>query len=138
MRNGHFERLRTILLDRGVSTRYADRLIAELQDHYTDAEAERLAAGESPAAAGLTACELLGADAAIAAQVLARPELRGHCSGLRAALRPMLATLVVNEAVAWPGFSTPAVARWGASITFGSIVTFALLLLMAQTTALGV
>jgi hypothetical protein len=138
VRDRHFEQLRTILYDRGVCARYANRLVAELEDHYADAEAEQLAAGCSRDEARLTLTEQLGPSAAIAAEVLAHPELRGRCCGLRAVLRPMFSMLASTDRTTWDGVATaPAIARWSASITFGSMVTCALLLAMAQTMALG-
>lgn len=137
MRDSHFEQLRAILVDRGISARYADRLIVELEDHYFDVEAERLAAGDGRADAASTARESLGSDASIAAQVLSRPELSGRCCGIRLALRPIALALIAGS---WGGGATlaaPAIARWGASIAFGSMVTVALLFAMARTMAVG-
>lgn len=135
MRERRFQRLRTMLADRGVSARYAERLVAELNDHYHDIEAERLVAGESPARAAREARRALGAEAAIGALVLARPELHGCGCGLRAAWRVVLAHAGRGE----PGLAMagPALARWGASIAFGTLLTVAWLLGMAHALTLG-
>lgn len=133
-----FSALRRGLYERGIASRYAQRLVAELREHRIDLEAERLAAGDSRAAAALHAKQRLGRDTAIVAQVLARPELRGRWAGVRAAVRPLQPLGTVSGH--WPdgGLAAPAIARWTASVSLGSLATVATLFALARTIAVGV
>jgi hypothetical protein len=70
------EGLKLELLRGGVSRVYVERTMLELNDHYEDLERAALAAGLSSAEAARAAREQLGDEAALAAAVLARPELR--------------------------------------------------------------
>jgi hypothetical protein len=58
------------------SHRHVRRTLAELRDHFDDAVREGQSKGLSPDAAAQAARERLGSEEAIAASVLARPELR--------------------------------------------------------------
>jgi hypothetical protein len=138
VRDRRFERLEAILLGRGVASGYAERLIAELDDHCCDLESEHRAAGESASAAASMARDSLGSDLAIVEQVLVRPELRGRWSAIRAALRPLTAVLPLEPLALGGAVAGPALARWGVSITFGALLTVALLFAMARTVAIGV
>ena len=135
MRDTRFERLQTALLDRGVPARYAERLIAELDDHYHDLESERRAAGDSRRLAASRARRSLGSDRSIIAQVVARPELRGRWFGIRAALRLACASA---ESMPFGMSEGAAIARWSASISLGMLMTVATLLVLARTVAIGV
>jgi len=133
-----FGALRQALYEQGVAAGYADRLVTELREHRFDLEAEGLAVGESPCKAALAAKQRLGSEAAIVAQVLVRPELRGTWSSLRAALRP-LQLAFASGGTQWPAgtIAAPAVARWMASVSLGTLVTVAILFALAQTTVIG-
>lgn len=133
-----FGALRQALYEQGVAAGYADRLVTELREHRRDLEAESLAVGNSPSKAALCAKQRLGSEAAIVAQVLARPELRGPWSSLRAALRPLQLAFASGE-TQWPAgmIAAPAVARWTASVSLGTLITIAMLFALAQTTAIG-
>ena len=138
MPDGDFSALRRNLYERGVAAGYADRLIAELREHRIDLEAERLAAGDSRSAAALRAGQRLGSEAAIAAQVLARPELRGHWSSLRALLRQLQPLDAVGAQWSGSAVAAPVIARWTASVSLGSLMTVATLFALARTITLGV
>jgi hypothetical protein len=136
MHERYFERLRTKLAERGISARYIDRLVAELEDHYADAAAERRGGAHAPMAQGWCR-DRLGNEAAIVSQVLARPELRGRFCSFRAATRLLLARsaeVVVRDAIV----AESPIMRWSASIASGTMITAALLLLMAQSITLSV
>ena len=75
MPSGQFESLRLELLTGGVTPAYVERTIAELRDHFEELECAARAAGRSAEEAAAAAAEALGAEATIAAAVLARPEL---------------------------------------------------------------
>lgn len=70
------EALKLELLRGGVSRVYVERTLLELHDHYEDLEQAAIAAGLSSAEAARAAREQLGDESAIAAAVLARPELK--------------------------------------------------------------
>ena len=132
-----FSALRQGLYEQGVATGYAERLVAELREHRVDLEAERLAAGDPRAEAAVRARQQLGSDAAIVAQVLARPELRGRWSSLRAALRPLQAIGVAAFMGRAALVAAPALARWTASISLGALATVVMLFALARTIAIG-
>ena len=71
-----FENLRERLLTGGVAPRHVHRTLAELSDHFDDAVREGEATGMNSASAAELAWARLGREDAIAASVLARPELR--------------------------------------------------------------
>ena len=116
-----FDNLRDYLLTSGMSQRYVRRAVAELEDHCVDAAAER-PDGAHAAGDRDWIRDRLGHEAAIVAEVLARPAIRGRFCGLRLALHQG----IVAEAP---------VMRWSASIASGAIITAALLLVMAQSIA---
>lgn len=124
----YFARLRLKLAEQGVSARYIDRLVGELEDHVEDALAERRGDRVKQSSdAWLT--ERFGSDAVIVAQVVAREELRGRLCGLRIALRQVgAAQALAADGALW----MPTLMRWSASITCGSFVTAALLFAMAR------
>lgn len=132
-----FSTLRQGLYEQGVATGYAGRLVAELREHRADLEAERLAAGDSRAEAAVRARQRLGSDAAIVAQVLARPELHGRWSSLRAALRLLPCIGVTDVHGSGGAVAAPALARWTASISLGALATVVMLFALARTIAIG-
>jgi hypothetical protein len=126
------ERLAAGLLAKGLPRDYAQRLLAELEDHFIDLEQEHRLAGCSPQAAATGAWRTLGTDDVILAQVLARPELsRRHAGWLGEPSRP-----IALPAGAYA--DGHAIARWGASISLGGVLTASMLLLLANTIASGV
>ncbi len=133
-----FSALRRSLYERGVATGYAERLVAELREHRVDLEAERLAAGDTRSEAVARARQRLGSDAAIAAQVLVRPELRGRWSSVRAALRPLLPVNALGAHRSVEPAAAPAIARWTASVSLGSLLTVAMLFALAQSITTGI
>lgn len=141
MRDRSFAALRQALYEQGIAAGYAQRLVTELREHRLDLEADCLASGDSRARAALQARQRLGSDAAIVAQVLARRELRGTWSSLRAALRPLQLAFAGDEPQ-WPAGAgvvcVPAIARWTASISLGALVTVAMLFALARTIVIGV
>jgi hypothetical protein len=75
MREGQFESLRLELLRRGVTPAYVERTVLELEEHYSDLENAALASGVGADEAARLASATLGDERAIAAAVLAHPEL---------------------------------------------------------------
>ena len=76
MREVDFTSLKERFLRGGVAPKHARRTIAELRDHHTDLFAEAFARGCSLEEAGREASIRLGDEDALAAAVIARPELR--------------------------------------------------------------
>ncbi len=120
-----------------MSSAYISRLLAELDDHYADLEQDERASGREPAAAAAAALRRLGPPETIAAEVLAKPELRSwpyRWPWLVSLLRPIMVLLLLPSlpilACADRG---PAIARWSVSISLGAVLTGGLLLAMAQT-----
>jgi hypothetical protein len=120
MADGQFESLRLELLRRGVSPLYVERTVVELTDHYADLENAGLAAGLGAEEAARSARVALGNDRAIAAAVLARPELMSFSSRY-----PRLAQCL-HSAAEWgslPGLPVlfciehrPELARWSLAV----------------------
>ena len=133
----YFERLRLKLAEQGVSARYIDRLVAELEDHCADVRAERSSALDDPAT-GCWIVDRLGDESVIAAQVTTRPELRGRLGGVRAVLWPYQAQWAAVAAGYGDALAGSLVMRWSASIACGTMLTAALLLAMAQSLAINV
>ena len=128
--------LTTSLRDGGVSSAYINRLVAELDDHYADLELEERATGREPAAAAVEALRRLGRQDTIAAEVLAKPELRSwpyRWPWIVRLLRPVLLLLLLPAVpvLACSGRG-PAIARWSVSISLGVVLTGGLLLAMAE------
>jgi len=76
MHESDFNSLKDALLRGGVAPRHVRRTIAELRDHHTDLFAEAFARGCSVENAEREASMRLGDHDSLAAQILARPELR--------------------------------------------------------------
>lgn len=128
--------LKTSLCAGGVSPAYISRLLAELDDHYADLEREERATGREPAVASVEALRRLGQQDAIAAEVLAKPELRSwpeRWPWIVSLLRPVLLLLLLPAlpVLACAGRG-PAIARWSVSISRAALLTGGLLLAMAR------
>src|SRR5690606_16062059 len=134
MRDGRFERLRLELLNAGIAPAYVERAVRELTDHFEDLEAAAREAGHGPAEAARWAEHALGSEEAIAATLLARPELRTWYERwprttlcLRALACVGMLPLVP---IAFCFDRGAAIARWGASVALAMLVTASLLLSM--------
>src|ERR1700748_1601694 len=91
-----FEALRETLLRGGIAPRHVRRYVRELADHLDDLAAAERAAGRDEEAALLAAQARLGGDDALAAAMLARPELKSWAAKapwLVFGLVPPLATM---------------------------------------------
>jgi hypothetical protein len=113
------------LLRSGVAPYYVERTVIELEEHHADLESAALARGSSADEAARTADAALGDERAIAAAILARPELLtfstrhprvAHCLHSAAAIGalPGLPLLYCLE-------HRPALTRW--SVAFGGATT---------------
>ena len=120
MRDEPFESLRLELLRSGVTPVYVERTILELAEHYTDLESAALAAGLGADEAARAARVTLGDERAIAAAILAHPELLtfstrhprvAHClqSAVAIGTLPGLPLMFCIE-------HRPQLARWAAAV----------------------
>jgi len=120
MPDERFESLRLELLRSGVTPVYVERTILELAEHYTDLETAALASGLDADEAARVARSTLGDERAIAAAVLAHPELLSFSTRY-----PRVAHCLQSAAAigALPGMPLmfciehrPQLARWAAAI----------------------
>jgi hypothetical protein len=120
MRDEPFESLRLELLRSGVTPVYVERTILELAEHYTDLKSAALAAGLGADEAARAARATLGDERAIAAAILAHPELLtfstrhprvAHClqSAVAIGTLPGLPLMFCIE-------HRPQLARWAAAV----------------------
>ncbi len=121
MPDEQFESLRLELLRSGVAPLYVERTILELAEHYADLENAALAAGLCADEATRVAAAAIGNKRAIAAAVLAHPELLtfstryprvAQClhSAATIGILPGLPLLFCIE-------HRPELARWGAAVS---------------------
>jgi hypothetical protein len=131
MPNEPFEALRLELRQGGVAPVYIERTILELNEHYADLKSAALAAGRSPAEAAESARTTLGNERAIAAAILARPELLAF-----SARWPRVAYCLHSAATigALPGLPLvfciehrPELARWGAALSVATTLVAGIL-----------
>jgi hypothetical protein len=124
MPDGQFESLRLELLRGGVTRSYVERTILELAEHYADLERAAVAAGVRADQAARTALETLGDERAIAAAILAHPELLTF-----SARYPRVAQCLHSAAAigSLPGLPLifclahrPELARWGAAVSLAA------------------
>ena len=124
MRDAQLESLRLELLKGGVTPFYVDRAIVELAEHYADIESAALASGVPAEEAARIATDALGNKHALAAAILARPELLtfstrwprvAHCLHSAAAIGtlPGLPLVFCIE-------HRPELARWGVSVSLAA------------------
>lgn len=120
MRDEPFESLRLELLRSGVNPVYVERTMLELAEHYSDLESAALAAGLGAHEAARAARATLGDERAIAAAILAHPELLtfstrhprvAHClqSAVAIGTLPGLPLMFCIE-------HRPQLARWAAAV----------------------
>jgi hypothetical protein len=99
MRELDFNSLRERLLREGVAPKHVRRTIAELQDHHTDLFAEAFSRGCTLEEAGIEASVRLGDEDTLAAEIIARPELKSWAHRL-----PWVAYCVIPPVLFVAGF----------------------------------
>jgi hypothetical protein len=124
MPDGQFESLRLELLRGGVTRAYVERTILELAEHYADLQRAAAASGLCADEAARAASETLGNERAIAAAILAHPELLTF-----SARYPRVAQYLHSAAAigTLPGLPLifclahrPGLARWGAAVSLAA------------------
>jgi hypothetical protein len=120
MREGQFESLRLELLRSGVTPVYVERTILELAEHYADLETAALASGVGADEAARVAMATLGNERAIAAAVLARPELLTFSTRYPRVAHYLQSAATIGSLPGLPLLfcieHRPELARWGAAI----------------------
>ena len=141
-RQAQRQALRASLRDGGLPVAYINRLMEELDDHYADLECEAVAAGREIEAAGTEALRRLGGEQSITAAVLVKPELRSWSSNhswVFGLIRPLLMLLLLPIVPVYACMDRgPAIARWGVSISVGTLLTGGLLFALARTVFLTI
>jgi len=129
-----FDALRTGLLRAGVAPRNVQRTVLELGEHYDDLVDEAVAAGLDRAGAERRARRELGDLDRIAAEITARPELRGWAwqhPRLALFLYPVACIAVLPAVPLIAGVANaPALARWIGCALLSGLVTASMLLVM--------
>jgi hypothetical protein len=120
MRDGQFESLRLELLRSGVSPVYIERTIVELTEHYCDLEGEALAAGFDADEAARVAHDAIGNERAIAAAILAHPELLTFSTRHPRVAQCLQSAVTIGTLPGLPLMfcieHRPELARWGAAV----------------------
>ena len=120
MRDGQFESLRLELLRSGVTLVCVERTILELREHYSDLESAALAAGLDADEATRVAQDTLGSDRAIAAAILAHPELLTFNTRHPRVAQCLQSAVTIGTLPGLPLMfcieHRPELARWGAAV----------------------
>lgn len=135
-----FKRFRSELLEAGIAPRHVRRTIVELQEHLEDLRAAELASGCDDATARRTAGREMGSLADVAIAMRACPELQCWAyryPRLAIVVYPLtcLALLPVVPIIAGVTHAQH-VARWGACLFFGALVTASMFLCLQLAIAL--
>ena len=116
-----FESLRLELLRGGVSPVYVDRTIFELADHYADLESAALSSGLCADEAARAASAAIGNERAIAAAVLAHPELLTFSTRYPRVAQCLHSAATIGSLPGLPLMfcieHRPELARWGAAVS---------------------
>ena len=120
MPDGQFESLRLELLRSGVTPVYVERTVLELAEHYADLESAALASGLGAEDAARAALSSLGNERAIAAAILARPELLTFSTRYPRVAHYLQSAATIGTLPGLPLLfcieHRPELARWGAAI----------------------
>ena len=134
MRPPDFHGLRNGLLRSGVAPRHVRRTVLELGEHYDDLVDEAVSAGMERRDAECQARRDLGDLDCIAAEIAARPELRGWAwqhPRLALVVYPVACIAVLPAVPLIAGVAyAPTLARWIGCAFLSGVVTATLLLLM--------
>ena len=130
----NFKRFQEDLRHSGVASRHVKRSLMELNDHFDDLVTDELEHGADLDTAERRACKSLGNLQSIALDISSRPEL--SCWAFRYPRLAMVGYPLMCAAVipAYPVIAgiahAPILARWGASVLLGGVITAALMLIM--------
>lgn len=141
MQQPDFRQFRAELLRLGISPRHVRRTVCELREHLEDLVAAELESGNSLADARSVAAEEMGDLQKVAAAMQACPELRSwsyRFPRLAMVVYPLtcLALLPVVPVLAGVAHAQQ-LARWGACLLTGGVVTASIFLLLQLSISLG-
>ena len=129
-----FEGFRAVLLRTGVAPRNVQRAVLELSEHYDDLVEEAVAGGLARSDAERRARVELGDLDVIAADIVARPELRSwawHHPKLAVVVYPLACVAVLPAVPLMAGIANaPALARWAGCALLSGLVTAVMLLVL--------
>ena len=129
-----FAELKDQLLASGVAPRHVRRIVAELDDHYSDLMTEALARGDSQASARDFALCRIGDQSAIAERMLEDAAFKTWVYRYPRVARvylPVAYALLLPAAPLFAGFANPGVvARWGAALMLSAGITALMFLSM--------
>lgn len=132
-----FRALKRALVHGGVAPAMVTRTLAELRDHHEDLEAEALASGCPAADASVEAMERLGSSRVLAREVLRHPEFQSWAfrwPWVPAVLRQaVILTSLASVPVLVVVSRGPVIVRWCVSTGLATLITGAMLLLLART-----
>jgi hypothetical protein len=118
----------------GVAHLHVTRATSELSDHFDDLVEDALNQGVDVSTAEQSACESLGDLQAIATDIRSRPELRSWAFRhpyLAIVAYPIMCIALVPAVPVIVGVAhASALARWGACLLLGGLVTAAMLLFL--------
>ena len=126
MPDERFESLRLELLRGGVAPLYVERTILELGEHYADLDSAALASGYGAEEAARAARAALGSERAIAAAVLARPELLTFSTRWPRVAHYLHSVAAIGTLPGLPLLycieHRPELARWGAAFSVAAML----------------
>ena len=126
MPDERFESLRLELLRSGAAARFVERIIVELGEHYADLESAAIAAGYGAEEAARVARSALGNEHAIAAAVLARPELLTFSTRWPRVAHYLHSVAAIGTLPGLPLLycieHRPELARWGAAFSVAAML----------------
>ena len=129
-----FAELKDPLLASGVAPRHVRRIVAELDDHYSDLMSEALARGDSHESARRFALRQIGDQSLIAERMLEDVAFRTWIYRYPRVARvyfPVAYALLLPAAPLFAGFANPGVvARWGAALMLSAGITALMFLSM--------
>ncbi len=129
-----FAELKDQLVASGVAPRHVRRIVAELDDHYSDLLSEALARGDSLASARDFALRRIGDQSAIAERMLEDAAFKTWVYRYPRVARvylPVAYALLLPAAPLFAGFANPGVvARWGAALMLSAGITALMFLSM--------
>ena len=130
--SGSFKRLRRSMIEAGMPLGDIRRLIAELEDHRADIEADLVAGGARRADAANEARRRLGSHDRILAAVAEQPSLATPTQRLCPRLAIYRSRLIYALVPALAGDTDPRspLFKWSAAASLSAVATFSLLVLL--------
>jgi len=130
----NFEQLQSDLLQAGIAARHVRRTVSELREHLDDLIDADISAGNPPNVARQNAVRRMGDLQEVALAMRACPELRSwsyRYPRIAVLVYPLTCLMLLPAIPVIAGVAhAPQVARWGACVLLGGIVTAAIFLFL--------